>query len=473
MIETHTRILGIAPYDGMRTAMEQAAQAYPNVEMDIYTGDLEDGQAIVQQMPPNSYDCIISRGGTAALIRQVTDLPVVDIHISVYDVLRTMKLAENYSSLYAIVGFPSITEPAHTLCSLLDFNLDILTVNNAAEVRHTLERLQQGGYRMVVCDMVTHTIAREMGFDAFLITSGVESLHAAIDQAVNISSWFGQLRQENLFLRSITQGQNGRVIVMESNGDLFYSSISEVPAELSSVLQSHIREIPASGNLRFYYTERDQLYSITAQQLLMNNIQRCLFYCVPARIPLHSSRPGLRTLNKGECEYLFANSFYSLSGAMGTQAAEIRSLALLRQPVFIYGEPGTGKEQIARYLYLHSSLANHPFIVVNCALLNEKTWDFLLNHYNSPLSATGNTIYFQNFESIPPQWSSELLPPLKRPVLPAGCGSSSPAPSSRGSRCRRCCGISVSGWAHWPFPCPPCAAVPTRSRLCPASTSTA
>ena len=42
--------------------------------MDIYTGDLEDGQAIVQQMPPNSYDCIISRGGTAALIRQVTDL---------------------------------------------------------------------------------------------------------------------------------------------------------------------------------------------------------------------------------------------------------------------------------------------------------------------------------------------------------------------------------------------------------------
>ena len=92
MIETHTRILGIAPYDGMRTAMEQAAQAYPNVEMDIYTGDLEDGQAIVQQMPPNSYDCIISRGGTAALIRQVTDLPVVDIHISVYDVLRDRRL---------------------------------------------------------------------------------------------------------------------------------------------------------------------------------------------------------------------------------------------------------------------------------------------------------------------------------------------------------------------------------------------
>lgn len=117
MVETHTRILGIAPYDGMRTAMEQAAQAYPNVELEVYTGDLEEGQAIVQSITPNSYDCIISRGGTATLIRQVTDLPVVDIHISVYDVLRTMKLAENYTSLYAIVGFPSITEPAHTLAA--------------------------------------------------------------------------------------------------------------------------------------------------------------------------------------------------------------------------------------------------------------------------------------------------------------------------------------------------------------------
>ena len=38
----------------------------------------------------------------------MTDLPVVDIHISVYDVLRTMKLAENYSRLYALVAFPDV-----------------------------------------------------------------------------------------------------------------------------------------------------------------------------------------------------------------------------------------------------------------------------------------------------------------------------------------------------------------------------
>lgn len=417
MVETRTRILGIAPYEGMHTAMERAAQAYPNAQLDIYIGDLDEGVAIVRRMPPNTYDCIISRGGTATLIREVTDLPVVEIHLSVYDVLRAIKLAENYSNRYAIVGFPSITEPAHTLCDLLNYKLDILTVHSADEVTHTLEQLRQSGYRMVVCDMVTHTIARQMELDAFLITSGAESLHAAIDQALDISSWFGRLRQENMFLRSITQDQNGCVAVLDTDGALYYSSPVELSAELSEVLRTHLREVPANGSLKFYHTEREHLYSITAQTLLMDSKRYCLFYCVPSRIPLHSHRIGLRSMNKGECEYLFMNSFYSISGAMGMLDAEIRTLTAVRQPVMIQGEPGTGKEQIARFLYLHSPLVNKPFVVVNCQLMNDKSWDFLLSHYNSPLNATGNTIYFQNLEALPGPLVPELLSAIQETGL--------------------------------------------------------
>ena len=63
MEQSKIRILGIAPYDGMRTAMERAAEAYPQIQLDAYTGDLEAGVAIVQQTPPNTYHCVISRGG--------------------------------------------------------------------------------------------------------------------------------------------------------------------------------------------------------------------------------------------------------------------------------------------------------------------------------------------------------------------------------------------------------------------------
>lgn len=417
MEQSKIRILGIAPYDGMRTAMERAAEAYPQIQLDAYTGDLEAGVAIVQQTPPNTYHCVISRGGTAALIRKVTDLPVVDINISVYDVLRTMKLAQNYTSLYAIVGFPSITEPAHTLCSLLGYDLDILTVHSADEVTNTLQRLQEGGYRMVVCDMVTHTVARQLGLDAFLITSGMESLHTAFDQALSISEWYSQQRREIMLLRRITQGQNGRAIMLNSDGTAFYASPNDPPKELLEQLRSHMAEIPTNGTLKFYYTEHDHLYSITAQVFVVDEARRYLFYCIPSRIPLHTNWAGLRSMNRGECEYLFTNSFYSLSGALGALGTEIESLSSVRQPIMISGEPGTGKEQIARHLYLHSSLVNKPLVVVNCALMNEKSWDFLLNHYSSPLNATDNTVYFQNLESIADARVPELLAAIKETGL--------------------------------------------------------
>ena len=417
MEQSKIRILGIAPYDGMRTAMERAAEAYPQIQLDAYTGDLEAGVAIVQQTPPNTYHCVISRGGTAALIRKVTDLPVVDINISVYDVLRTMKLAQNYTSLYAIVGFPSITEPAHTLCSLLGYDLDILTVHSADEVTNTLQRLQEGGYRMVVCDMVTHTVARQLGLDAFLITSGMESLHTAFDQALSISEWYSQQRREIMLLRRITQGQNGRAIMLNSDGTVFYASPNDPPKELLEQLRSHMAEIPTNGTLKFYYTEHDHLYSITAQVFVVDEARRYLFYCIPSRIPLHTNWAGRRSMNRGECEYLFTNSFYSLSGALGALGTEIESLSSVRQPIMISGEPGTGKEQIARHLYLHSSLVNKPLVVVNCALMNEKSWDFLLNHYSSPLNATDNTVYFQNLESIADARVPELLAAIKETGL--------------------------------------------------------
>lgn len=417
MVETRTRILGIAPYDGMHITMNRAAEAYPNVQLDVFTGDLDVGVAIVQRMPPNAYDCIISRGGTAELIRKVTDLPVVEVQLSIYDVLGAMKLAENYSDRYAIVGFQSITEPAHTLCDLLGYTLDIITVRSADEATYTLEQLKRDGYRMVVCDMVTHRIARDMELDAFLITSGVESLQVAIGQALNISLWFRRLRQENVFLRSITQDQNGRVVVLDTGGDIFYSSPTDPPTGLFEALRAHLCAVPANGSVKFYHTEQDQLYGITAQTLLMDTERYCLFYCVPSRIPLHSHWVGIRIMNKGECEHLFTNSFYSISGAMGTLDTEIRTFSSGRQPVMIGGEPGTGKEQIARFLYLHSPLANKPFVLINCERMNDKSWSFLLGHYNSPLNETGNTIYFQNFEALPEARAPELLSAIRETGL--------------------------------------------------------
>lgn len=408
MKQLPVRILGIAPYEGMRTAMERAAENYPNIHLDVFTGDLEEGVAIVQKHRADAYDCVISRGGTARMIREASDIPVVEIRLSVYDVLRTIKLAENYSDRYAIVGFPNITEPAHTLCDLLQYQIEIITVQDTKEIYPTLTQLQQSGCRMVIGDMGTHTMAQELGMNTFLITSGVESLHTAFDQAVSLSTSFRRLRLENTFLSCIMQEESEAVAVLDETGDLHYSEPVAPQQEMLDIFREKILEIPAHTALRFYHNQHDRLYRVTAQVIRMGS-KYYLFHYSTSQIPIRSGKNGLRTFSKSECEHLFNNSFYNLSGALGELETKINAIAATRQPVMIIGETGTGKEQIARLLYLRSTLSSKPFVVIDCALAGDKSWDFLLNHYSSPLNDSGNTIYFQNFDAISPAHGQELL----------------------------------------------------------------
>ena len=399
MEESPIHILGIAPYEGMKTAMERAAESYPNIKLDTAIGDLDEGTAIVKGIPVDAYDCIISRGGTAEQIRKISTIPVIDIQLSVYDVLRSIKLAENYGGRYAIVGFPSITEPAHILCDLLRYNLDIITIHGRDDVVETLNQLHQEGYRMVVGDMVTHTAARNMGMDAFLITSGAEGLRTALEQAISFSSAFRRIRQENRLLRSMNP-EGVSVALLDRKGGLRYSYPGEPAADLLNILRSHLKEAVPGRPLSFYYKSLNTLYGITARQISMWENSYVLFTCRPGQIPLRGSKLGMRSYGKVECEHLFMSSFYSLSGAMGEIETTVSAYALSRQSVLIVGEDGTGKEQIARALYLRSGWTNTPFWVFNCQLLAEKSWDFLLNHANSPFNDDRNTLYFQYFETL-------------------------------------------------------------------------
>ena len=96
---------GCYPYipGGVSSCVQMLCTPVSYTHLDVYKRQVDAG-----------YDAIISRGGTATLIRETTDLPVISIQLSVYDVLRTIRLAQSYSNLYAIVGFPDITEAAHT-----------------------------------------------------------------------------------------------------------------------------------------------------------------------------------------------------------------------------------------------------------------------------------------------------------------------------------------------------------------------
>ena len=76
------------------------------------------------------------------------------------------------------------------------------------------------------------------------------------------------------------------------------------------------------------------------------------------------------------------------------------ALSASSHPLMILGEEGTGREQIARALYLQSEKKNHPFVVVDGESISDRSWNYLTEHPSSPLATLHSTIFFYHIEKL-------------------------------------------------------------------------
>lgn len=405
-----THILGIVPYEAMKPALESLAENRDDLSLDVYVGDLLKGVEIIKSLPMEDYDIIVSRGGTSRLIEQNTTIPVVEINISVYDILHTIRLADNYRGKYAIVGFPSITKSAQLLCDLLQYDIPIHTIHSSKEAESLLAELKKEDFRLVLCDVVTSSIARSLEINAILITSGLESLQEALNRAVKTHGTFRHMEERQLFLDSLIQHPSVQTAVFNPEGELIYSSTDlHLNTELLSALSQEVPAAVASADYKCFKLCGGILYAVESRKFQTDEMQYVAFYLTASHSSLLKTKHGVSYLNLKDVEKAMFNSFYGVISLPDELYECISSYAQSRYPIMILGESGTRKKYVAEVLYSQSIIKTHPFIVVDCVRISGKEWNFLIGHYNSPLNDRGNTLFFDHLDSLPEEKLQKLL----------------------------------------------------------------
>ncbi|MGM9605005.1 MAG: PrpR N-terminal domain-containing protein [Faecousia sp.] len=403
------RVLGIAPYENMKRVMGELACEYPQMELTIFVGDREAGLEIARQNFHGNYDVVISRGATAAMLKKELPLPVVEIEISTYDLLCALRLAGGLEKRVAMVCAENISVGAHRLRDLMDLDMDIFTYDCAASLRHTISQLDRNEYDALLCDMVAFTTAKTMGLNAFLITSSVDNIRKAFDQAAFLSRSQAQLRRENQFLRELLQWQIGYTIILDDSGSLYLSTADPVSPELMDMLRRELPECIQTPERKISRSLGGTLYMIRTKRIHVGPTAYTAFFYDIRKTPLSSGHMGIRTFTRPEAEERYCRGVFSTSGFPTDAEEEIEKIEKNAAPVMIVGEDGTGKESAADILFLHSQLRNNPLIHINCATLGEKGWDFLLEHHNSPLADKDSTLYFINADTLPMDRVRQLL----------------------------------------------------------------
>lgn len=401
------KVLAIAPYEGMKNIMENIAETRDDIELTAFTGDLDKGVEIVRSLDLNEYDAVISRGGTAEMIKKISSIPVLEIPLSHYDILSAIRLAQNYNGKFAIVGFPGISNFARMLCNILQYTIDIYTIHSKEEVAELINRLKDEQYSMILSDMIATTYAKSIGLNAVLITSGSESITSTFDQAAGFCQYYSELRRENFYYRSSYQLGDQNLMVFSSDGSLLFSSF---PAKGNNALigvgKRMVPMVEKEGNLRILRRIAGQSMLVTGKKYVSHQNTYLFIFLTKSGYSAESRIPGIQIKSSGDVSKQFFNLFYSNSAHRELKRqAEQYSLSDL--PVLIIGEKGTGKDKMANLIYSQSPFHNNPYFILDCSVIEAKGWRSLLEDPESPFYGSGNTFYFRAIHALSePQRSS-------------------------------------------------------------------
>lgn len=398
-----TKILAIAPYEGLREVLIAESALHDDLEIDVYLGDLANGAAIAKSLAKSGYDCILSRGGTATLIQASVDLPVIDIAPTVYDLLRFVRMAANIPGRFALVGFSSITQTADKIFDLIQQKIEIITLREAADAEVVVRRLKDAGFSLIIGDAIAVSTAKRMQMNSILIASGIESVQNALAEAVRIRQIVAATTERNLQFRDILDHSDLSVVIFSADKKLMYSNISQEQMEYQRVfrpLKEYVVTTLQEGGFHIMRHSKGYVFEITGKKSRQNGGECAVFY-IKRKVSPPQPRPGAVKYDNmldrsGKDDSLPIDNVGKMAALMDTA----KRFGKTASSLCIIGRIGLPVDIVVQVIYQESAFNTRPMVTVDCTLIDEKSFCWLLDNEDSPLYETHFTIHMKDFSSL-------------------------------------------------------------------------
>jgi len=404
------KILSISPTEDLKNSIDIVTDMYDDISIDSFLGDLQEGKEIAISRSSNKYDAIISRGGTADLIRKHVNIPVIDVSLSLYDILGTIKLAHSFSDNFAIIGFRSITEPAHVICDILDMDILIITIKDISDLSDILLDLKKQNFDMLVCDSIVNKMASGISLNTMLVSSGTESIDNAIKEAIYLINLQSDLKEEITLLKEVFNNFNQHIILFDQYYNIYYSNVNNsLNNELINFI-SKKEKLPDENNIYYNFSYEENVYNLSISKLIYKTPSN-IFMCSVNKSspPVKNSKYSVTFQSIEEINTTFSSNVFSQYVLEQSVISKLENYARYKKPIIIMGENGVGKDYAAYKYFLALKERNNNFITVDCSNYNSKLLEYLLNPADGPFVEEDNTIFVKNLSSIEKSGIEEII----------------------------------------------------------------
>lgn len=443
------RILFVAPFSSLaKLAEEVVSERFADSAhlIKVVKGDLQECIAIVKQAVEDGVEVIVSRGGTATLIKKNVNIPTVHIQVTVMDVLRALRQSAEYPEKIGIAGFENVIYGCEDLATLLGITFVEIALKNEAEAPEKIAAAVQNGVELIVGDAISTKLAARIGVQGALIQSGKEAIYKAINEAELIAHIRREEQEKSELLRTVIDTSVEGIIATDLNDKItIFNPMAERIFQIShweaigNQLQTVIPQFSLPRNDDFSEKLAD-VQRIGDKTLMIKHSQIKVKDEIIGRIYNFQNVSQLQQLEQNVRKKLHAKGLIArvkMADIVGASSAcnalkrKAAKYALTQSTILITGESGTGKEMLVQSIHNVSTRANGPFVAVNCAALPENLLESELFGYAEGAFtgakkggrqglfelAHGGTLFLDEIGEMPLSLQSRLLRVLQEKAV--------------------------------------------------------
>lgn len=368
---------------------------------------------------------IIARGLQASLIKQYTDVPVVEIAATAQEmallVIRAKQIVKKEKPFIAAVGFKNMFCDMTYFETIYDIKLRTYFAAVGSDLREKAQEAVGDGADLLIGGDIAVSVAKEADIASLFLSITEDSLRTAFSMAEGMAFAMGAEKKSHAQLEALLDYSFNGVVNLDREGKI--TTVNPIMREILGEKGKQITGRPLSaafsdfdpeqlsqvlsGKLESYSSFMEAggtpIFAILAPIKVGNETEGAILTCHKVKRQRAESREE-RAGQKAPRGLTAAGSFSQISQRSRAIQACVHQAHLYGQseePVLLLGETGTPGRLLAESIHNTVQPAGAPFMAVSCSGLSEEGQkELLFGDKGAVYLAEGGSMLLEDAEQL-------------------------------------------------------------------------
>lgn len=375
---------------------------------------------------------IIARGLQASLIKQYTEIPVVEIMLTAQEmallVMRAKQIVKKLRPVIAVVGFDNMFCDMSYFDELYEIELRTYYAKQGSELPGVVQKAIEDDVDLIIGGDTAVAAATEAGVPSLFLSMTEDSMRQAFSMAERVEYAMNVEKKSAAQMEALTDYSFSGVIRLDSEGkitaanpmmeDITGRSQTELKGQnirkiAPQIGEEALNQVLKVGKEYSLFLEWNQVpvFAVLAPVLYEERVDGAIITCHKMKKKTAGSERDRNDKNRGDKGRRDKNQalpplvrfedILQKSPSMQECIRLARLYAMSEHPVVLMGEPGTEKRMLAESIHNSSSRGNGPFLDVPCDGLSEEDQrNMIFGERGAALQAQGGSLLIQDVEEL-------------------------------------------------------------------------